>query len=69
MEGKVYKAFVRVGLRNQGVDYKLFLKGLLEYVDYPERKEIHPSYHDTTKKTKRTAQNTKRHPSSPTSES
>lgn len=44
MEGKVYRAFVRVGLKNQGVDYYAFLDGLKEYVDYPETNYIHPKF-------------------------
>lgn len=44
MEGKVYKLFVRMGLRNQGVEYRLFLIGLQYYIDYPETKYIHPKH-------------------------
>jgi hypothetical protein len=44
MEGKVYRAFVRVGLKNQGVDYKNFLIGLQLYLGYPETKYIHPKF-------------------------
>lgn len=44
MEGKVYRAFVRVGLRNQGVDYVEFLKGLIEYQSVQETKYIHPKF-------------------------
>ena len=42
MEGKVYKAFVRVGLRNQGVQYNSFLLGLEKYINIKETKYIYP---------------------------
>lgn len=46
MEGKVYKAFVRVGLKNQGVDYEEFLNGLAGYLYYEDTQYIHPKYKD-----------------------
>jgi hypothetical protein len=44
LEGKYQRAFTRVGHKNQGVNYKAFLQGLIEYVDYKETKYIHPKY-------------------------
>jgi hypothetical protein len=50
MEGKVYRAFVRVGLKNQNVTYENFLYGLSTYyVEYELLKVkgtnyIHPKH-------------------------
>jgi hypothetical protein len=44
MEGKVYRAFVRVGLKNQGVKYDEFLIGLLCYTTIPDTYYIHPKF-------------------------
>jgi len=49
-EGKVYKIYVRLGLRNQKVDYKEVLEGLKKYIDYPETTYIHPLHKNETKK-------------------
>ena len=46
MEGKVRRAFVRVGLQNQGVKYDEFLIGLLCYTKFPELDLIHPKHKD-----------------------
>jgi len=44
MEGKVQRSFVRVGLKNQGVDYEQFLIGLAKYIKIKETKYIHPNF-------------------------
>ena len=44
MEGKTHRAFIRVGLQNQKVDYTNFLIGLALYTEYPETEYIHPSF-------------------------
>lgn len=50
MEGKVFRAFQRVGLHKQGVDYMRFLKGLeMYYFNYEVTKGnptnyIHPKF-------------------------
>lgn len=58
MEGKVYRAFIRVGLKNQGVDYGMFLDGLKEYyytwdrpnISNPDRTiYIHPKHKEKKK--------------------
>ena len=51
MEGKVYRAFVRVGLQKQGVNYHKFLFGLSNYVNYKETNYIHPKFKE--KRTKK----------------
>lgn len=52
MEGKVHRAFVRVGLQNQGVDYKMFLAGLMDYTRVKDTKYIHPKFKEKNVKTK-----------------
>jgi hypothetical protein len=42
MEGKVHRAFIRVGLKNQGVQYNSFLLGLEEYTRIPDTKYLYP---------------------------
>ena len=44
MEGKVHRAFVRVGLRNQNVDYIDFLIGLASYYTIEDTDFIHPKF-------------------------
>lgn len=50
MEGKVYKAFVRMGLQKAGVDYYGFLRGLSEYLFIKETKYIHPKFKEKVKR-------------------
>lgn len=56
MEGKVYRAFVRVGLQNQKVNYFNFLIGLTNYymeyelLQVKGTKYIHPKFKDRIKK-------------------
>jgi hypothetical protein len=49
MEGKVYRLYVRLGLRNQGVEYTKILIGLSKYTSYKETKYIHPKYKERKK--------------------
>jgi hypothetical protein len=44
MEGKVHRAFVRVGLAKAGVNYEEFLIGLLCYTKFPELDVLHPTF-------------------------
>ncbi|HEY9705835.1 MAG TPA: endonuclease domain-containing protein [Allocoleopsis sp.] len=44
IEGKVYKLFVRYGLRKAGIDYEIFLLNLADYIKYPETNYIHPKH-------------------------
>jgi hypothetical protein len=44
MEGKVHRAFIRVGLQNKGVLYPQFLINLSSYTHHKELKYIHPTF-------------------------
>jgi len=44
IEGKVYKLFVRYGLRKAGVDYYGFLRELSDYYWYPITEYVHPKF-------------------------
>ena len=49
LEGKVYRNFVRVGHKNQGVDYVTFLTGLIIYTQHEETNMIHPKFKEKKK--------------------
>ena len=42
LEAKVYRAFVRIGARNKGIDYKVFLKGLIKFQGIKDTKYRYP---------------------------
>lgn len=42
LEGKVWKYFVRMGARNQGIDYIKFLRGLIKFQKVKDTKYIYP---------------------------
>jgi hypothetical protein len=42
LEAKYYNAFVRVGARNKGIDYKRLLRGLAKYFDIEETNYVYP---------------------------
>lgn len=44
MEGRVYKLFIRMGLRKAGVDYYRYLHYLAWYIDTPDTCYLHPKH-------------------------
>ena len=53
LEGKYKRYFIRVGHRNNKVDYKEFLVNLSKYYDMGEQNFIHPTYGKKRKKCKK----------------
>lgn len=42
LEGKYYRAFIRVGAKNKGMDYTEFLKGLVKFTKIKDTKYRYP---------------------------
>jgi hypothetical protein len=52
LEAKYFRAFVRSGARNQGVDYKELLKGLIRFLKVKDTKYRYPPKPKRRKKNK-----------------
>lgn len=49
IEGKLYKAFIRYGLRKASINYVKFAYALADYITYPETDYIHPKHKEKKK--------------------